>query len=37
MLAIGRQRARDLGREADLRLGDAQALDLRDDSFDTVV
>jgi ubiquinone/menaquinone biosynthesis C-methylase UbiE len=36
MLAVGRERARTLGREADLRLGDAQALDFGDDSFDTV-
>jgi ubiquinone/menaquinone biosynthesis C-methylase UbiE len=36
MLAIGLQRARQLGRLADLRLGDAQALDLPDGSFDTV-
>ena len=37
MLAIGRRRANELGREADLRLGDAQALDFPDQSFDTVV
>ena len=37
MLEIGRARARELGREADLRLGDAQALELADESFDTVV
>jgi len=37
MLAISRRRARELGREADLRLGDAQALDFPDDSFDTIV
>jgi len=37
MLAIGRRRARELGREADLRLGDAQTLDFPDDSFDTIV
>ena len=37
MLAIARQRARDLGREADLRQGDAQALPFPDASFDTVV
>jgi len=36
MLAIAQQRARDLGHPADLRLGDAQALDLSDASFDTV-
>lgn len=37
MLAIGRRRSQQLGRPADLRLGDAQALEFRDDSFDTVV
>jgi ubiquinone/menaquinone biosynthesis C-methylase UbiE len=37
MLARARARARELGREADLRLGDAQALELPDGSFDTVV
>jgi ubiquinone/menaquinone biosynthesis C-methylase UbiE len=37
MLAIGRQRARELGREVDLRIGDAQALEFEDESFDTVV
>lgn len=37
MLAIARNRARELGRDADLRLGDAQALDFPDESFDTVV
>jgi ubiquinone/menaquinone biosynthesis C-methylase UbiE len=37
MLAIGRRRAEELGRDAELRLGDAQALELADDSFDTVV
>lgn len=37
MLALGRQRATELGHEADLRLGDAQALEFPDDSFDTVV
>src|SRR5437660_7763768 len=36
MLAIGRQRAEDLRRPADLRLGDVQALDFPDESFDTV-
>jgi ubiquinone/menaquinone biosynthesis C-methylase UbiE len=36
MLAIGLQRAQQLGRLADLRLGDVQALDLPDESFDTV-
>jgi ubiquinone/menaquinone biosynthesis C-methylase UbiE len=37
MLAIGRRRAEDLGREADLRLGDVQELEFPDASFDTVV
>jgi ubiquinone/menaquinone biosynthesis C-methylase UbiE len=37
MLAIGRRRAHELGRDADLRLGDAQALEFADKSFDTVV
>jgi ubiquinone/menaquinone biosynthesis C-methylase UbiE len=37
MLGIARQRAEGLGRPADLRLGDAQALDFPDESFDTVV
>jgi ubiquinone/menaquinone biosynthesis C-methylase UbiE len=37
MLNIARRRAADLGREVDLRLGDAQALDLPDSRFDTVV
>jgi ubiquinone/menaquinone biosynthesis C-methylase UbiE len=36
MLAIGRQRARDLRHPADLRLGDVQALDFPDESFDAV-
>ena len=34
---IARQRAGALGREVDLRVGDAQALDLPDARFDTVV
>jgi ubiquinone/menaquinone biosynthesis C-methylase UbiE len=37
MLAIARRRAADLGRAADLRPGDAQALDFPDSSFDTVL
>ncbi len=37
MLEIARARAAELGRDADLRLGDAQALELSDSSFDTVV
>jgi ubiquinone/menaquinone biosynthesis C-methylase UbiE len=37
MLTIARRRAANLGRTVDLRLGDAQALDLPDSRFDTVV
>ena len=37
MLAIGRRRAEQLGRRVDLRVGDVQALELGDESFDTVV
>jgi ubiquinone/menaquinone biosynthesis C-methylase UbiE len=37
MLEIARARARELGREVDLRVGDAQALEFPDDSFDAVV
>jgi len=37
MLAVARERANTLGRQVDLRLGDAQALDLPDEAFDTVV
>jgi ubiquinone/menaquinone biosynthesis C-methylase UbiE len=37
MLAIARERAAELGREVDLRVGDAQALDFPHDSFDTVI
>jgi ubiquinone/menaquinone biosynthesis C-methylase UbiE len=37
MLDIARARARDLGRDVDLRLGDAQALEFPEGSFDTVV
>ena len=37
MLAIARQRAADLGRDADLREGDAEHLPFDDASFDTVV
>jgi ubiquinone/menaquinone biosynthesis C-methylase UbiE len=36
MAAIGRKRAEELGREIDLRVGDAQKLDFPDASFDTV-
>ena len=37
MLAIARQRATDLGRDVDLREGDAEHLPFDDTSFDTVV
>jgi ubiquinone/menaquinone biosynthesis C-methylase UbiE len=37
MAELGRSRADTLRRELDLRVGDAEALDLPDDSFDTVV
>jgi ubiquinone/menaquinone biosynthesis C-methylase UbiE len=37
MLAIARQRASELGREVDLREGDAEQLPFTDASFDTVV
>jgi ubiquinone/menaquinone biosynthesis C-methylase UbiE len=37
MLKIARQRAHELGRDVDLRIGDAQALEFKDNSFDTVV
>jgi ubiquinone/menaquinone biosynthesis C-methylase UbiE len=37
MAALGRKRAEKLGRSIDLRVGDAEALDLPDESFDTVV
>jgi ubiquinone/menaquinone biosynthesis C-methylase UbiE len=37
MLALARRRAQDVGPDADLRLGDARALDFPDDSFDTAV
>jgi hypothetical protein len=37
MLQLARQQAEQLGRQVDLRLGDAQALDLPDACFDTVV
>jgi ubiquinone/menaquinone biosynthesis C-methylase UbiE len=37
MLAIARERAAALGRDADLLPGDAQALDFPDESFDTVL
>ena len=37
MVALGRKRAEDLGRQIDMRVGDAEVLDFPDDSFDTVV
>jgi SAM-dependent methyltransferase len=37
MLELARRQADQLGRTVDLRLSDAQALELPDDSFDTVV
>jgi ubiquinone/menaquinone biosynthesis C-methylase UbiE len=37
MLELARQRAGDLGRQADLREGDAERLEFEDASFDTVV
>jgi ubiquinone/menaquinone biosynthesis C-methylase UbiE len=37
MLAIAQRRREQLGRQAELRLGDAQALDFPDASFDSVV
>lgn len=37
MLEIARTRAAEIGRDAELRVGDAQALELPDKSFDTVV
>ena len=37
MAALGRGRAQELGREIDIRVGDAEALEFPDESFDTVV
>jgi ubiquinone/menaquinone biosynthesis C-methylase UbiE len=37
MLGLAKEKATELGVTADLRLGDAQALDLPDNAFDTVV
>ncbi len=37
MAELGRRRAGELGREIDMRVGDAESLDLPDESFDTVV
>jgi ubiquinone/menaquinone biosynthesis C-methylase UbiE len=36
MLELARSEAADVGRDADLRVGDAQALEFTDESFDTV-
>jgi ubiquinone/menaquinone biosynthesis C-methylase UbiE/predicted ester cyclase len=37
MAELGRKRAEDLGREIEMRVGDAESLDFPDQSFDTVV
>lgn len=37
MLDIARQRADELGRQVDLRMGDAQGLEFANETFDTVV
>jgi ubiquinone/menaquinone biosynthesis C-methylase UbiE len=37
MIEIAQKRAEELGREVDLRIGDAEALEFADESFDTVV
>jgi len=37
MVALAHRRQAELGREADLRVGDVQSLDFPDESFDTVV
>jgi ubiquinone/menaquinone biosynthesis C-methylase UbiE len=37
MLALAKRRAAELDREIDLRLGDAEALEFEDASFDTVI
>lgn len=37
MLAIARKRAAEMARDADLRLGDAEQLEVADESFDTMV
>ncbi len=37
MAELGRSRARELGRELDMRVGDAESLDFPDETFDTVV
>jgi ubiquinone/menaquinone biosynthesis C-methylase UbiE/predicted ester cyclase len=37
MAALGRKRAENLGRQIDMRVGDAETLDFPDEAFDTVV
>jgi ubiquinone/menaquinone biosynthesis C-methylase UbiE len=37
MAELGRERAKELGREIDIQVGDAEALNLPDESFDTVI
>jgi ubiquinone/menaquinone biosynthesis C-methylase UbiE len=37
MAALGRKRAEELGRQIEMRVGDAEALDFPEESFDTVV
>lgn len=37
MLEVARKKTKETGREADLRLGDAEALDFEAESFDTVI
>jgi len=37
MLEIGKKRAEELGRDVELRIGDAQALEFEDQSFDTAI
>jgi ubiquinone/menaquinone biosynthesis C-methylase UbiE len=37
MAELGRRRAEELGREMDMRVGDAEALEFPDESFDSVV
>jgi ubiquinone/menaquinone biosynthesis C-methylase UbiE len=37
MLAIARQRAAQLGRDVDMRIGDAQQLEFEDQSFDSLI
>jgi ubiquinone/menaquinone biosynthesis C-methylase UbiE/predicted ester cyclase len=37
MAALGRERGEELGRQIDMRVGDVEALDFLDESFDTVV